>query len=96
MEGFYLVNGLINKEKCMYCLEDLNVEEKEETADHFSYWCEVTPVYIKRAARIQWEWVEKLEKAGWNDEGKSLGLNPPSLLCEGDARPGRTNRKKRR
>ena len=75
----------------MYCLKELNEKEQEETADHFAYWCEVMPGHLKREARLQWNYVEKLAKAGWYEEG--LGLIPPSLLV--DALPGREKKKRK-
>lgn len=92
MEDYYILNGLIKLGKCMYCLEDLDEEKQEETAEHFGVWCEVMPGYLKREARLQWEYVEKLIKAGWYEEG--LNLNPPSMLM--DARPGHKRKKKRK
>ena len=75
----------------MYCLERLNKENQQETARHFAIWCEVMPGHLKREARLQWNYVEKLVEAGWYEEG--LGLIPPSLFE--DAMPGRPKRKKR-
>ena len=92
MQDYYDSNGLIKLGKCMYCLQQLNKKDEEETADHFGYWCEVMPSHIKREARLQWNYVEKLAKAGWfGKEGQ--GLNPPSLLV--DALPGKEKRSKR-
>ena len=94
MEEYYILNGLIKLGKCMYCLEDLDVANMEETAEHFGVWCEVMPGCLKREARLQWAYVEKLIKAGWYDEGVDYNLNPPSILE--DARPGFSKKKKRK
>ena len=92
MQDYYVSNGLIKLGKCMYCLEELNEDNQEETAEHFGTWCEVMPGHLKREARLQWNYVKKLVKAGWYEEG--LGLSPPSLLV--DALPGKEKRKKRK
>ena len=76
----------------MYCLEELNEENQEETAEHFATWCAVMPSHLKREARLQWNYVKKLVKAGWYEEG--LGLNPPSLLD--DALPGDEKKKRKK
>ena len=91
MQDYYDSNGLIKRGKCMFCLDELDVKNQEETADHFAYWCEVMPGHLKREARLQWKYVEKLTQAGWYEKG--LGFKPPSLLV--DALPGREKRKKR-
>ena len=95
MQDYYVSNGLIKLGKCMYCLEELDEENQEETAEHFAIWCEVMPGHLKREARLQWNYVEKLERAGWYEKG--LGLNPPSLLVDalpGDEKKARKKRKK--
>ena len=92
MQDYYVSNGLIKRGKCMYCLDELGEENQEETAMHFARWCEVMPDHLKREARLQWNYVEKLDKAGWYEEG--LGLDPPSLLV--DTLPGRVKKKKRK
>ena len=92
MQDYYDSNGLVKRGKCMYCLTELDKRDEEETADHFGAWCEVTPGHLKREARLQWNYVEKLTQAGWYGK-KGVGLKPPSLLV--DALPGREKRKKR-
>ena len=92
MQDYYDSNGLIKRGKCMYCLKQLNKKDREGTADHFGYWCEVMPSHLKGEARLQWNYVEKLARVGWYEEG--LGFKPPSLLV--DALPGREKRKKKK
>ena len=91
MQDYYISNGLIKLGKCMYCLGELGERDQEETAYHFAYWCEVMPGHLKREARLQWNYVEKLAKAGWYEKG--IGFKPPSLLV--DATPGRERKKTR-
>ena len=92
MQDYYDSNGLIKRGKCMYCLKELGEKDRERTADHFAYWCEVMPGHLKREARLQWDYVEKLTQAGWYEEG--VGFNPPSLLV--GALPGKEKRKRRK
>ena len=92
MQDYYDSNSLIKRGKCMYCLENLDEGDQEETAYHFAWWCEVMPAHLKREARSQWEYVEKLTLAGWYGK-KGKGFRPPSLYQ--DALPGRQSRLRR-
>lgn len=81
MQEYYDLYGLIKKGKCMYCLQELDEDDEEETVEHFIDNCIVIPNRVMNRGSI---YKNKCKQDGLRARQK--GFRPPKLLEDG--RPG--------